>query len=118
MIILGLTAIAGLILGLTVLIWKQPTWLGWQGKTLWDWIIHLATPVMVGAGAIIIGLVQMNIEHDRSQEESLQRYVDRVSTLATRMASDTTATAVARAYFGDPAPAGSRTRRADVVLSW
>jgi hypothetical protein len=97
---LSLISIGILFLGLclTLLIWRQPAWLGWRGKTLWDWMIHLATPIMVGAGAILLGLVQMNIEHNRSQEESLQRYVDRVSVLATKMAGDTTATAVARAH--------------------
>jgi hypothetical protein len=76
--------IAGGIAGVAlVLIWilVRPGWMGFSGKTLWDWLVVLAVPTVLSVATMLISAGQARIAEARAQEEALQQYIDRISAL-------------------------------------
>lgn len=61
--------------------WRRPAWLGFQDRTLWDWISLLAVPMVVGFATVLINAAQQSLAQDRAAEAALQQYVDRISAL-------------------------------------
>jgi uncharacterized protein YjbI with pentapeptide repeats len=72
-----------------------PSWSGFRGKTVWDWLPILGTlaiPIMIAVGTWWITWQQGNLEHQRAQgdrevaeqraqDEALQAYLDQMSQL-------------------------------------
>lgn len=56
--------------------------MGFTNRTLWDWLVLLAVPAMVGIATVMISAGQLHIETERAEEEALQEYLDRISELA------------------------------------
>lgn len=81
------------------LIWmvRRPAWMGFRGKTLWDWVGVLSMPTLVGLGSLMLGLVQTQLGALRAEEQAFQTYLDRVSAMDL---SDTDIHALARAQTG------------------
>lgn len=74
-----LGAIALLLIGLILISWFMPRWLGVEGKTLWDWVSLLLVPSMVGFGTALISFTQYQSEQERAREVAVQQFIDRVS---------------------------------------
>lgn len=66
------------------LVWAtfKPNWMGFADRTLWDWLVLLAVPAMVGFSTLFFSAGQSRIALDRAEEEAVQQYIDRVSALA------------------------------------
>lgn len=60
----------------------RPNWMGFSGKTFWDWIVVLAIPSVLGISTVFISAGQARINLERSEEEAVQQYIDRISELA------------------------------------
>lgn len=60
-------------------------WIGFQGKTLWDWIQLLIVPALLSGGALFFNdrnaKTQLELASDSQQETALQDYIDDMSTL-------------------------------------
>lgn len=67
--------------GLSWAIFK-PGWMGFDGHTLWDWLVLLAVPTVLGLATLLISEGQTSIAQQRAEEEALQQYIDRISELA------------------------------------
>ncbi|SLN27467.1 Secreted effector protein pipB2 [Pseudoruegeria aquimaris] len=86
--------LAGLALGLLVLIlalaacWllARPAWMGFEGKTLWDWLAALMNATVLGIGTLMVGLLLKQAEENRIQEAGLQAYFDRMAALHVQQA--------------------------------
>ena len=79
----------------------RPSWMGFTNRTLWDWLVLLAVPAMVGMATIMISAGQLHIESERAEEEAVQNYLDRISELALAgefARNERQATAVARGH--------------------
>lgn len=63
-------------------LWLKPNWMGFRGKSLWDWLSLLAVPALIGFATVLINAAQADIERLRQQELSVQSYIDRISELA------------------------------------
>jgi len=74
----GLAVVATLA---AVWLWRRPGWMGFQGKTLWDWAQLLAVPAGVGLATVVFNASQMSIEQNRRQEAAVQAFVDRTTEL-------------------------------------
>lgn len=61
-------------------IWR-PRWMGFQGKSLWDWLALLAVPLVVGFATFLISAAQAQIERDRATEQAMQSYFARIGAL-------------------------------------
>ncbi len=61
--------------------WRRPGWLGFEGRTLWDWLSLLAVPLVVGFATVLINAGQQHLANERAAEAALQQYVDRISAL-------------------------------------
>ncbi|UWQ13265.1 pentapeptide repeat-containing protein [Aliiroseovarius sp. M344] len=68
---------------LIFLVWKfiRPGWMGFEGKTLWDWINVISVPMIVGLATLVINNAQKELEQRSMIETAVQNYIDRVSTL-------------------------------------
>ena len=49
-------------------------WVGFEGKTLWDWLRILVVPVALATGALYIDIATSYIAADRQREESMNDY--------------------------------------------
>lgn len=82
--------------------WRRPDWLGFEGRTLWDWLSLLAVPLVVGFATVLINAGQQRLANERAAEAALQQYVDRISALAIDRSSEPEAearvTAIGRAH--------------------
>jgi hypothetical protein len=69
---------------LSAMLWLlfRPNWMGFSGKTLWDWFVILAVPAVVGFATLFISAGQARINLARAEEEAVQQYIDRISELA------------------------------------
>jgi len=77
-----LATLAALVLTLAALWrWRRPGWLGFEGRTLWDWLSLLAVPMVVGFATVLINAGQQHLANERAAEAALQQYVDRISAL-------------------------------------
>lgn len=74
--LLTLAIIAG------VWLWRKPDWMGFGGKSLWDWMTLLAVPSLIGFATVLINAAQADIERVRLQELAVQQYIDRISDLS------------------------------------
>ena len=74
--LIALALIAG------VWLWLKPNWMGFRGKSLWDWLSLLAVPALIGFATVLINATQADIERIRLQELSVQEYIDRISELS------------------------------------
>ncbi len=63
-------------------LWRKPDWMGFRGKSLWDWMSMLAVPSLIGFGTLFINFTQSDIERVRLQEIALRQYIDRISELS------------------------------------
>lgn len=81
--------------------WHRPVWLGFEGRTLWDWLSLLAVPLVVGFATVLINAGQQQLANERAAEAALQQYVDRISALVlappTGPGAETRVTAIGRA---------------------
>jgi len=78
----------------------RPDWMGFRGKSLWDWLSLLAVPALIGFATVLINAAQADIERVRLQELSVQQYIDRISELsldARAIANPTQSMAIGRA---------------------
>lgn len=68
---------------LVFLVWKamRPKWMGFEGRTLWDWINVISVPMIVGLATLVINNAQKELEQRSLIESAVQNYFDRVSTL-------------------------------------
>lgn len=90
------------VLALAAAIWLvfRPLWMGFSGKTLWDWIALLAVPTVVGFATVLINDAQARLAAERAAETAFQSYIDRISALALETpqgASEATIDAIGRA---------------------
>lgn len=80
--LITLAALATIALTLAALWrWRRPGWLGFEGRTLWDWLSLLAVPLVVGFATVLINAGQQQLANERAAEAALQQYVDRISAL-------------------------------------
>ena len=63
-------------------LWRKPDWMGFRGKSLWDWVSLLAVPSLIGFATVLINASQAEIERVRAQELSVQQFIDRISDLS------------------------------------
>lgn len=63
-------------------LWRKPDWMGFRGKSLWDWMSLLAVPSLIGFATVLINASQAEIERVRLQELSVQQFIDRISDLS------------------------------------
>lgn len=68
---------------LVTVLWAlfRPFWMGFSGKTLWDWLVILVVPAVVGLATLFISAGQARINLERAEEEAMQQYIDRISEL-------------------------------------
>lgn len=62
-----------------------PDWVGFSGKTLWDWLQLLIIPVVLAIVGFLLNKAQrgreLQAEHERSQDASIQSYLGQMETL-------------------------------------
>jgi len=56
-------------------------WVGFEGKTLWDWLQILVVPVALATGALYIDIAASYIAADRQREESMNDYFREMTSL-------------------------------------
>ena len=56
-------------------------WVGFEGKTLWDWFQILVVPVALATGALYIDIATSYIAADRQREESMNDYFREMTSL-------------------------------------
>ncbi|MEX1215541.1 pentapeptide repeat-containing protein [Saccharospirillum sp.] len=61
--------------------WRKPEWMGFSGKTLWDWLVPFSLPLLLAFATVQFNQSRERIETIRSMEASLQQYIDRISQL-------------------------------------
>ncbi|MCT8159729.1 pentapeptide repeat-containing protein [Pseudoruegeria sp. SHC-113] len=82
MLIILPLVLALLTLACTLLWWlRRPAWMGFSGKTLWDWLGTMMNATVLGLGTLMVGVILQQSETNRLEEASLQAYLDRIATL-------------------------------------
>lgn len=59
----------------------KPGWMGFAGKTLWDWFALMSFPILLAIVSFQLNQGQLAVERSRAQEEAVQSYIDRISNL-------------------------------------
>ncbi|MCA0045240.1 pentapeptide repeat-containing protein [Celeribacter litoreus] len=59
--------------------WRQPSWMGFRGRTLWDWLEIFTIPAYLGIASLVLGFVQLELAGLRAEEAAFQTYLDRIS---------------------------------------
>ncbi|GGL73882.1 pentapeptide repeat-containing protein [Wenxinia marina] len=85
-LVLSLTASAiafVLVAVMAAAFWRlaRPRWMGFEGRTLWDWLGLILSPGAVAAAAAGFGALQFVLSERRANEEIFVAYVDRVTAL-------------------------------------
>lgn len=82
MLIVLALVLALLILCSALLWWlRRPDWMGFSGKTLWDWLATMMNATVLGLGTLMVGVILQQGETNRLEEDSLQAYLDRIAAL-------------------------------------
>jgi hypothetical protein len=68
-------------MALLVLHFLRPHWLGFKGKTLWDWMSLLLVPSIIATATLVVNHVQAQSNQSTIQESAFQQYIDRISNL-------------------------------------
>ncbi|QQA43999.1 pentapeptide repeat-containing protein [Pelagovum pacificum] len=76
----GILLVVVAVLVVLWVVWK-PAWMGFSGRTLWDWISLLAVPAVLWGAGLIFNEGQAQREEARASAEALQAYVDRITAL-------------------------------------
>lgn len=78
--LIGLVILA-IVVTAVLWLWRKPGWMGFHGRTLWDWLGLLAVPVLVASGTLVLSTVQLRLESLRAQEQAIQVYLDHIVAL-------------------------------------
>lgn len=98
-LLIGIGGLIGLILlaSLAWLVWR-PRFIGFGGKTLWDWMSFLTVPTILGTISVSFGIMQAEAERQRAEEVAVQAYFDRITALFADGLDSTVTQTVGRAH--------------------
>ncbi|MFY0682536.1 MAG: pentapeptide repeat-containing protein [Thalassovita sp.] len=73
--------VALVILGTAIWMIWQPSWMGFQEKSLWNWLAMFANSFGIALGTAAVSLTILKVEARANQELYLQTYIDRIAAL-------------------------------------
>ena len=96
-VLILLSTLLAMCLALWLLWWvRRPAWLGFEGRTLFDWLDALGHAVTIGLIGLAFTSLQFVLSERRANEDIFRSYVDRISALVLEGETEATA-AVGRA---------------------